>query len=56
MVKTLGDAVQSYKVGLQLLPLGGAEFGQELKAMGKQVFMTSNSTILGQRLKRPRAP
>ena len=38
MVETLGDAVQSYKVGLQLLPLGGAEFGQELKAMGKHVF------------------
>jgi len=38
MVETLGDAVRSYKVGLQLLPLGGAEFGQELKAMGKNVF------------------
>ena len=38
MVETLGDAVQSYKVGLQLLPLGGAEFGQELKSMGKNVF------------------
>lgn len=38
MVETLGDAVRSYKVGLQLLPLGGTEFGQELKAMGKNVF------------------
>lgn len=38
MVETLRDAVVSYKVGLQLLPLGGAEFGQELKAMGKHVF------------------
>jgi len=38
MVATLGDAVESYKVGLQLLPLGGAEFGQDLKAMGKNVF------------------
>lgn len=38
MVETLGDAVQSYKIGLQLLPLGGAQFGQELKAMGKNVF------------------
>ncbi len=38
MVETLGDSVESYKVGLQLLPLGGAEFGQELKAMGKNVF------------------
>ena len=38
MVETLGDTVESYKVGLQLLPLGGAEFGQDLKAMGKNVF------------------
>lgn len=38
MVKTLGDAVQSYKIGLQLLPIGGVELGQRLKAMGKHVF------------------
>jgi len=38
MVERLGDAVVSYKIGLQLLPLGGAQFGQELKAMGKNVF------------------
>ena len=38
MVETLGDAVESYKIGLQLLPIGGVEFGQRLKAMGKQVF------------------
>lgn len=39
MVATLGDAVVSYKVGLQLLPLGGAEFGKELAAQGKNVFL-----------------
>ena len=39
MVETLGDAVQSYKIGLQLLPLGGTEFGRELKRMGKNVFL-----------------
>jgi len=38
MVATLGDAVESYKIGLQLLPIGGVEFGQHLKAMGKNVF------------------
>ena len=38
MVEILGDTVESYKVGLQLLPLGGAEFGQELRAMDKHVF------------------
>lgn len=39
MVAVLGDAVVSYKVGLQLLPLGGAEFGRELAAQGKNVFL-----------------
>lgn len=39
MVETLGDIVVSYKIGLQLLPLGGARFGQELAAMGKNVFL-----------------
>ena len=38
LVDQLGDNVVSYKVGLQLLPLGGAEFGQRLKAQGKNVF------------------
>ena len=38
MVETLGDAVQSYKIGLQLLPIGGVEFGQRLKALGKNVI------------------
>ena len=39
MVETLGDAVVSYKIGLQLLPLGGTEFGRELKQAGKNVFL-----------------
>ena len=39
MVGTLGDAVSSYKIGLQLLPLGGTEFGRELKRAGKNVFL-----------------
>ncbi|HHI88547.1 MAG TPA: orotidine-5'-phosphate decarboxylase, partial [Hellea balneolensis] len=38
IVETLGDLVLSYKIGLQLLPVGGAEFGRELKAKGKNVF------------------
>ena len=38
MVETLGDAVASYKIGLQLLPIGGVELGQRLKTMGKNVF------------------
>ena len=38
IVETLGDAVESYKIGLQLLPIGGVELGQRLKALGKNVF------------------
>lgn len=38
MVEILGDAVDSYKIGLQLLPIGGVELGQRLKSMGKNVF------------------
>ena len=39
MVERLGDSVVSYKIGLQLIPLGGAEFGRELAAAGKNVFL-----------------
>lgn len=38
MVEQIGDAVESYKIGLQLLPIGGVEFGQRLKARGKNIF------------------
>ena len=39
MVVQLGDNVASYKIGLQLLPVGGVELGRELRAMGKNVFL-----------------
>ncbi len=38
LVAILGDSISSYKIGLQLLPLGGTEFGKELIAQGKNVF------------------
>lgn len=38
VVEALGDSVVSYKIGLQLLPIGGVAFGQELKGRGKNVF------------------
>lgn len=38
MVERLGDSVVSYKIGLQLLPIGGVEFGKQLAAQGKNVF------------------
>ena len=39
LVDALGDAVVSYKIGLQLLPVGGSAFGRELKECGKNVFL-----------------
>ncbi len=39
MVDILGDVVVSYKIGLQLLPVGGTEFARELKRAGKNVFL-----------------
>ena len=38
LVEKLGESVESYKIGLQLLPIGGVEFGQRLKVAGKNVF------------------
>lgn len=38
LVDLLGDTVVSYKIGLQLLPIGGVALGQRLKALGKSVF------------------
>lgn len=39
VVETLGDAVSFYKIGLQLLPIGGMQLAASLKAAGKQVFL-----------------
>ena len=39
MVAALGDSVSAYKIGLQLLPVGGTELARELIAAGKHVFM-----------------
>ena len=38
MADRLGDTVSSYKIGLQLLPIGGVALGRELRAAGKNVF------------------
>ena len=38
MVARLGDRVVSYKIGLQLLPIGGTDLAKELKAAGKNIF------------------
>lgn len=39
MVRVLGDSVASYKIGLQLLPIGGVELGRKLRDAGKNVFL-----------------
>ncbi len=39
MVEQLGESVSAYKIGLQLLPVGGTELARELKAQGKAVFL-----------------
>ncbi len=39
MVERLGDAVQFYKVGLQLLAVGGMETARALKRGGRNVFL-----------------
>lgn len=38
LIKTLGDSVSFYKIGLTLLAQGGLELCAELSAQGKQVF------------------
>ncbi len=39
MVEILDDDICAYKIGLQLLPVGGMELAQVLKARGKAVFL-----------------
>jgi orotidine-5'-phosphate decarboxylase len=39
MVDRLGDAVSFYKVGLQLIYAGGADFARDLAASGRKVFL-----------------
>jgi orotidine-5'-phosphate decarboxylase len=39
MVKTLGDAVSVYKIGLQLLATEGMALARDLKAQGKSLFL-----------------
>lgn len=39
LVGALGPACSFYKIGLQLLPVGGMELARDLKARGNQVFL-----------------
>jgi len=39
MVETLGDQVVFYKIGLQMLAVGGMDMARDLKARGRRVFL-----------------
>lgn len=39
LTRGLGDSVSSYKIGLQLLPIGGMDLARELIDAGKNVFL-----------------
>ncbi|MDP1737296.1 MAG: orotidine-5'-phosphate decarboxylase [Caulobacter sp.] len=39
MVETLGDQVSFYKIGLQMLAVGGMDMARDLKARGRKVFL-----------------
>jgi len=39
MVETLGDSVSFYKIGLQMLAVGGMDMARDLKARGRKVFL-----------------
>ncbi|WP_300542589.1 orotidine-5'-phosphate decarboxylase [Maricaulis sp.] len=39
ITEAIGDAVSFYKIGLQLLPVGGMALGKRLKQAGKDVFL-----------------
>jgi orotidine-5'-phosphate decarboxylase len=38
LAEQLGDAVASYKIGLELLATGGVDFARDLRRSGKEVF------------------
>lgn len=39
MVEALGDSVSFYKIGLQMLAVGGMDMARDLKQRGRQVFL-----------------
>jgi orotidine-5'-phosphate decarboxylase len=39
MVETLGDSVSFYKIGLQMLAVGGMDMARDLKQRGRRVFL-----------------
>lgn len=52
LVAALGDTVNFYKVGLELLFAGGLELARALKAEGKQVFLDMKLLDIGNTVER----
>ena len=55
MVERLGDAVSFYKVGLELLAVGGGALAADLKAEGRQVFCDWKLHDIGNQVERAAA-
>ena len=55
MVERIGDAVNFYKVGLELLATDGAAFGRDLRAEGKRVFCDWKLHDIGNQVERATA-
>lgn len=52
LVALLGEHVSAYKIGYQLLPLGGYELARRLHARGKRVFMDVKLLDIGATVER----
>ncbi len=55
MVERLGDSVSFYKIGLELLAVGGMGLAAELKAAGAQVFLDWKLHDIGETVRRAAA-
>lgn len=55
MVERLGDAVSFYKIGLELLAVGGMETARALKRAGRQVFLDWKLHDIGETVRRATA-
>lgn len=52
LVNTLGDTINFYKVGLELLFTGGLDFGRDLKRRHKRVFLDMKLLDIGNTIER----
>jgi orotidine-5'-phosphate decarboxylase len=55
MVERIGDAVGFYKIGLELLAVGGMDFAGELRRSGRRTFLDWKLHDIGEQVKRATA-